>query len=56
MRYYVDFPNPENPGGFVNGDEGFNTREEAEAYCAQWGAVKGKLDLITEVETNEEET
>lgn len=51
--YFVDFPNLLIPGHFTVCDA-FDTRVEAEAYCAQWGAVNGKLDLISEGEIEDE--
>lgn len=53
MRYVVDFPDPSDPGHFLNEPEEFDSREEAEEYCKQWGAVNGKLDLISEIERDE---
>lgn len=48
MKYFVDFPRSGVPGEFVVDDVEFDTRKEAVAYCEGWGAVDGKLDLITE--------
>lgn len=55
MRYVVDFPDPTDPGHFLDEPEEFDSREEAEEYCKQWGAVRGKLDLISEIDTGEDE-
>lgn len=54
-RFFVDLPDPDRPGEFHSDSEHFGTREEAETYCAQWGAVGGKLDLITESEDDEDD-
>ena len=53
MRYVVDVPDPTDPGHFLDEPEEFDSREEAEEYCKQWGAVNGKLDLISEIECDE---
>lgn len=54
-KFFVDFPDPHVAGGFISDDMSFDTREEAEEFCKQWGAEKGKIDLISEIEVDEED-
>ena len=55
-RFFVDIPDPVdyNQGGSCITVAEFDTRKEAVEFCAKmFGAVNGKMDLISEVDTLE---
>lgn len=59
MPIFVDFPDPDQPGRFLDKSETFKTRREAIEYLKQWGGdEEGRVCLISgeEDEGDENET